>query len=46
MHDAVLVEHNPEVDAKAIITVFEKTMATFFKNKIQGKASISKFEIE
>ena len=46
MHDAALVEHSPEVDAKAIITVFENTMSTFFKNKIQGKASISNFATE
>lgn len=46
MHDAVLVEHSPDVDANEIVEVFEKTMSAFFKNKIKGKASISNFANE
>lgn len=43
MHDAVLVEHNPEASAAKIVTSFEDTMTKFFEGKITGRASLSDF---
>lgn len=46
MHDAVLVEHDLNEDPKAIVSIFEKTMTTFFEGIIIGKASMSNFAVE
>ena len=43
MHDAVLVEHAPTVDAHQLVTIFETVMTDFFDGEIAGKASISNF---
>ncbi|MFP3614772.1 DNA polymerase [Paraburkholderia sp. SIMBA_050] len=43
MHDAVLFQHSPEFDPVVVIELFSKVMSEHFDNRIQGKASLSKF---
>jgi DNA polymerase-1 len=43
MHDAVLVEHRPNQDPKALINIFSNEMTNHFSGKITGKASLEKF---
>lgn len=45
MHDAVLVEHLPEIDSSTLVTIFSDVMSSTLENKVTGKASLENFFI-